>query len=89
MCPYFYLHIAVIPVKNAVNVVLWSKKIFLGISSTSLLPDKELEKPVTSSTPLSTLVKTEGTGERDMPKPQQVECVHIEKKKKCGCCSLQ
>lgn len=69
-----------------------------GISPISLLPEKELEKPVTSSTPLTTPNKTDlepqkqspavAAAQPEIPKPNQVECVHI-KQKKCGCCSVQ
>uniref|UniRef100_A0A915BQ80 Uncharacterized protein n=1 Tax=Parascaris univalens TaxID=6257 RepID=A0A915BQ80_PARUN len=61
-----------------------------GISPSSLVADKDGEKPASETTPLTTPVKNGGAGDYpDMPKASQVECVRIEKKKKCGCCSVQ
>ncbi|VDK47873.1 unnamed protein product [Anisakis simplex] len=62
----------------------------LGISPSSLVADKEMEKPSSETSPLTTPVKNGAASDcQDVPKASQVECVRIEKKKKCGCCSIQ
>ncbi|VDM44853.1 unnamed protein product [Toxocara canis] len=61
-----------------------------GISPSSLVGEKEVEKPASETTPLTTPIKNGRAGDcSDLPKASQVECVRIEKKKKCGCCSVQ
>ncbi|VDN50049.1 unnamed protein product [Dracunculus medinensis] len=58
-----------------------------GLSPSSLMAEKEFEKTVTETTPLTDVMRN-GPAIDDLPKASQVECVRIEKRK-CGCCSIQ
>lgn len=51
------------------------------------MAEKEFEKTVTETTPLTDVMRN-GPAIDDLPKASQVECVRIEKRK-CGCCSIQ
>lgn len=61
-----------------------------GISPSSLVMDRDVEKPVSDTTPLTSgePCKDDKGVDSDLPQPSQVECVRLDKKK-CGCCSVQ
>lgn len=68
--------------------IYWSiLTLIIGLSPSSLMAEKEFEKTVTETTPLTDVMRN-GPAIDDLPKASQVECVRIEKRK-CGCCSIQ